>query len=103
LSALPDFSDILNKSRTTGQVLVLPHGTLGFPNVGQHGMFAFYPVYYLDMPTETDEQRNAALRGFVVGVFHIGNMIIDAMSALEPRPIDLKIYDVTDEDDPHFI
>jgi len=103
LAALPDFSSILNKSRTTGQGLVLPHGTLGFPSLGQHGMFAFHPVYYLDMPTETDEQRNAALRGFVVGVFHIGNMIIDAMSALEPRPIDLKIYDVTDEDDPHFI
>lgn len=103
LAALPEFSEILNKSRISGETLVLPHGTLGFLNLGQHGMFAFHPVYYLDMPTETPEQRQAALRGFVVGVFHVGNIIIDAMSALEPRPIDLKIYDVTDEDDPHFI
>ncbi len=103
LASLPEFSEILDKSRISGETLVLPHGTLGFSDVGQHGMFAFRPIYYLDMPTETPEQRHAALRGFVVGVFHIGNIIIDAMSALEPRPIDLKIYDITNEDDPHFI
>ncbi len=103
LAALPEFAEKLNKSRLSGETLVLPHATLGFPHLGQHGMFAFHPVYYLDMPIETPEQRQTALRGFVVGVFHVGNMIIDAMSALEPRPIDLKIYDVTDENDPHFI
>jgi len=103
LSAIPEFSEVINKARSSGQVLVVPHATLGFSDIGQHGMFVFHPVYYLDMPTETVEQRHAALRGFVVGVFHIGNIILDAMSALEPRPIDLKIYDVTDEENPNFI
>lgn len=103
LAALPDFSEILEESRASGETLVLAHGTLGTLQSGQHGMFAFHPLYYLDMPTETPEQRETALRGFVVGVFHLGNIIIDAMSALEPRPIDLKIYDITDEEDPRFI
>jgi|WetSurMetagenome_2_1015567.scaffolds.fasta_scaffold08923_2 signal transduction histidine kinase/CHASE1-domain containing sensor protein len=103
LAAIPEFSEMLDKSRVSGKVLVIAHATLGFPDLGQHGMFAFHPIYYLDMPTETPDQRYNALRGFVVGVFHIGNMIIDAMSALEPRPIDLKIYDATDEEDLHFI
>lgn len=103
LASLPDFSEMLDKARLSGETLVLPHGTLGFSTSGLHGMFAFHPIYYLDMPTETPEQRYTALRGFIVGVFHIGNIIIDAMSALEPRPIDLKIYDLTHKDDPYFI
>ena len=41
----------------------------------QFGFLVFVPIYARDIPLATAEQRHGALRGFVLGVFRVGEMV----------------------------
>jgi len=93
----PDIAPILDHVRDEGEMLAVSHLIIGADNEGQQGMMVFYPVYDITQVNLTIKQRQESLKGFVVGTYHIGNIIDDAMTYLDPRAIDLRIYDISDE------
>ncbi len=94
---------LLKEARDSGNMLAVSHMVLGPDPGGQHGMLVFRPIYAVEQPRHSVTQRRAALRGFVLGVYHVGNVIDDALSALEPRAIDIRVFDVTQKNSPIFL
>jgi CHASE1-domain containing sensor protein len=56
----------------------------------QRCLLMFLPVYQRNAPLEDVEQREAALRGFVLGVFRIKDLVANSFKGLTSR--NLKIY-----------
>ncbi len=59
----------------------------------QMGILVCGPVFRIGELTETVAQRRAALRGFVVGVFRVGQLVEQALSRLEPGGIHVRVLD----------
>ncbi len=55
------------------------------------GFLVYSPVYESD-PGSADGRR---LKGFLLGVFQAGRVVESALASLEPRGIDLAVYDVS--------
>ncbi len=90
--------ETLSRSRTSGQVLATPAITLVQETDHQKGTLVFVPVYYQDS-SDGGSRRH---RGFVVGVFRIGDILETALAYLpnQSRDIDISLYDATDATDP---
>jgi len=65
----------------------------------QAGFLVFVPVYALNQPLETVEERRAAFRGVVLAVFQTGDLISAALGEVNEN--DLKI-DLQDRDAPYM-
>ncbi len=96
----PEIKATLDHVRDEGEMLAVSHLIIGEDDQGQQGMLVFFPVYDITQVNLTIKQRQESLKGFVVGTYHIGNIIDDAMTYLDPRAIDLRIYDVSEENTP---
>ncbi len=94
---------LLQEARDSGNMLAMSHKHVGPDPGGQHGMLVFRPIYAADKPRHSISQRRTALRGFVLGVYQVGDVIDDALSALEPRAIDIRVFDVTRKNTPTFL
>lgn len=88
-----DVRRLLRRSQESGEPLAVSHMTLGSEEEGLSGMVIFQPMYEKDLPTHTVAQRNAALVGYIFGVYRVGEIIRDAMRNLDPRAIDIRFYD----------
>jgi len=74
----------LKRSRETGKLTATARLTLVQEQEKQYGVVVFLPVYGHKGEPDTAGRRRAALRGFVVGVFRIGEMVKSALKAFEP-------------------
>ncbi len=96
---------MLHEARDNNQPVAIAHVTLVPDTANQHGSVLFLPVYTNGMPIQTIAQRREAFAGFVMGVFLIGEVLDNAMQTLEPRPIDIRVFDLSPEtsDDARFL
>jgi len=62
----------------------------------QVGILVLRPIYRRGFPAETVDERRSNLEGFAVGVFRVGDLLDSAIATLEPRGIDVALYDVTE-------
>lgn len=72
----------------------------------QAGVLILLPIYHLDQPIETVEQRHAARRGVLVEVLRIGHIVDLALAPLTAIDGQLYLYDITNGDEHnllHFI
>ena len=61
----------------------------------RYSILVFAPVYHdLPMPAEVD-QRRRHLRGFVLGVLRVGDMVSDALQGAEPGQLSFRLLDLT--------
>jgi len=60
----------------------------------QPGFLIYLPVYRVDLPRNTIEQRRAAVAGFVFSPFRAGDLLREIMSSRE-RDVDLALFDAT--------
>ncbi|QKT04334.1 diguanylate cyclase [Ectothiorhodospiraceae bacterium 2226] len=60
------------------------------PDEGVHAVLGVHPVFARDA---TEGERHASLEGFVVGVLHVGHLVEQALRHLEPRGVDILLYD----------
>ncbi|MDQ2694119.1 MAG: diguanylate cyclase, partial [Pseudomonadota bacterium] len=60
---------------------------------GQSGILVFIPLHHAEISQAPGEQRRRPLRGFVLGSFRIGELVERALAPLEPKGIDLWLYD----------
>jgi len=89
--------DAVNRSRDTGKLTATARVTLVQEEKKQYGVVLFLPVYGPKAMPATVEARRAALRGFVLGVFRIGDMVT---TALKDFDLDSVIYSLHDRTAP---
>lgn len=83
----------MEKARDTGMTSITGKVTLvqETEKTRQSGMLMYLPSYRRGMPTESVEQRRAALRGFVYSPIRMNDFIYGTFSKL-PQDVDFEIY-----------
>jgi len=87
------YRNMLEHARDNNVPMAISHVTLIPDTANQHGSVMFLPIYNSAMPIQTLSQRRHAFAGFVMGVYLVGEVLDQAMKTLEPRPIDIRVYD----------
>ena len=93
LASNPTRLEALNRSRDTGKMTATARITLVQETRRQLGFLIFLPVYRKGARADSVQDRRANLEGFVLGVFRIGDLLESALSQLEPRGVDVALYD----------
>jgi len=84
----------LQRSRDRGERVVTRRIRLVQEAGKQFGVLVIDPVYRRDLGDETIAGRRESIRGFVLGVFGISNMVNNALSSLSiPENAIIEIYD----------
>ena len=114
LAADPAILDMLLQTRVAGQIRISPLIPLQREDRIEYGFTARLPVYNKAdtdavageeeaLAPDTLEKRQLQLRGFAAGTFRIGKIVESALQNLSPSGIDMVIYDVSDEDEKHYL
>ena len=92
LASSPTRLQALNAARASGEPRATARITLVQENAEQFGFLVFSPVYEA---SELDAPRNdpAALKGFVLAVYRVGDMIDKSLSYLTEQPLRLRVED----------
>ncbi len=93
LSSSPTRHATLKNSMDTATPQATGSITLVQENAKQKGFLAFYPIYK-ENPTSV-EKRRENLKGFVLGVYRIGDIFTSSSSNNEPLGIEMSIIDET--------
>ena len=96
----PTRREALQRARDTGRAVATARITLAQDtDEEQAGFLIFVPVYATDASTETITDRRENLKGYAVGVFHVGNIVSQAMSEQKLNGINLRIIDQSADED----
>ena len=85
--------EALSRSRDTGRMVATASITLVQETEHQAGFLVFMPVYDSNATVETVAQRRVHLKGFILGVFRVGDLVEDALANIAPAGIDLELHD----------
>ncbi|MEA2080339.1 MAG: CHASE domain-containing protein, partial [Pseudomonadota bacterium] len=116
LASDPAVLDALQQTRDAGQMRTSPRIPMKREGRIEYGFAARLPVYNKvdtddagaeseeeDAALDTLEKRQLQLRGFAAGIFRIGDIVESALENLSPSGIDMVIYDVSGEDERHYL
>ncbi len=92
--------EALERARDTGDVSATARVQLIVDRDGRFGTLLFAPVYARGEAHASPEARRAALRGFVLAVFRLSDMVDDATQAHSQRGVLLELVDVSDARSP---
>ncbi len=83
----------LEQARDTGQIVV--SGRIELVQEAQHqfGFLVILPIYQQEASCDTVGDRRQHLRGFVLGVFRIGDIVQASLPGLDLNNIDVYFYD----------
>jgi signal transduction histidine kinase/CHASE1-domain containing sensor protein len=93
--SIHDYREALRQARDTGMPAVTGRLTLEQEPDRRFGLLVFLPIYDPGLPRETVEERRQNLRGYVAGVFRIGDMVEASLRGLEWEGMALWIEDET--------
>jgi signal transduction histidine kinase len=87
--------EMLQRGWESGEPVAISHMTLVPETSSQHGFMIFMPIYHkgFSLKTTIPSQRKEGLKGFVLGVYQLGAILDVAMTYLDARPIDIRVYD----------
>jgi len=95
----PERLHALHKARDTGKMMA-SHGVKLVQERGQQtGFVLFQPVYSHGATPKTTKERRENLRGFVVGVFRVGDLVEASLAGTPPAGINFTVYGI-DADKP---
>lgn len=86
--------EALQLARETGQIVATRRIKLVQETTNQYGFLVFMPIYY-PFPEDTIVSRGDNIKGFILGVFRIGDVIEEALQGLNDR-IDFSLRDRED-------
>jgi PAS domain S-box-containing protein len=95
LGSEPARKNALETARDTGEKSVVPV-TLVQESGSQTGLLIFSAVYRTDAPTSNVEERREALKGFVLAVYRVGDLLASVRERAAVGNLDLSIIDLTD-------
>ena len=93
VASILGYHEALQQARDTGLPAVTGRLTLEQEPGRQFGLLVFLPIYGPGLPHATVEERRQNLRGYVTGVFRIGDMVEASLQGLERDGIVLRIED----------
>jgi len=83
--------EALNAARESGQAVTTRWIRLVQETEDQYGVLIVRPVYTEDASLESTQRQGKVLRGYVVGVFRIGDMIEEALRPADPAGLDFWV------------
>ena len=92
--------EALVEARESGQAVTTKWIRLVQEKEDQYGVLIVRPVYAEDEALESAQRRHDALKGYVVGVFRIGDMIEEALRPADPVGLDFWVYQAAQPDFP---
>ncbi len=95
LSTDPVRFQALKKSRDSGLMTATLPITLVQERDIQSGFLAFLPIYKSRTQLFTAQKRRENLKGFVLGVFRIKELLETALTDLQIKGVDILLYDTT--------
>lgn len=85
----------LNQARDTGELVATALITLVQESGDKYGFLIFEPVYQKGFPHLTVEERRKHLKGFIVGVFRVSDLIQVSLRDFGQKNLQLMILDAT--------
>ncbi len=102
LSSIPMVQETLTRARDTGTIQAISH-LIVLEQTDLHGLLMAVPIYKNPQPA-TVAERQQQLRGFLIGIYQVGEILQnEVMSYLESRPIDIRMYDASNDNKTRFI
>jgi two-component sensor histidine kinase len=95
LTSLPSRREVIDRARDSALTAASGRLTLVQERGRQFGVLVLVPVYDRQLPHSTIAQRRSALRGYVAGVYRIGDLVQLALLADESAHIDVTVTDDT--------
>ncbi|HUJ70030.1 MAG TPA: CHASE domain-containing protein, partial [Syntrophorhabdales bacterium] len=93
----------METARDTGTMAATERIKLVQEKADQYGFLLFVPIYRKGAPTNTFEERRKNLRGFVLGVFRIGDIMEKAVAPTPPIGMPFTVYEATGTSKPAFL
>ncbi len=87
--------EALNLARNTGRIVATQRVTLVQETARQYGLLIFDPVYRTKERGLTLVDRREELKGFILGVFRIGDVIEAALHDIHPARVNISLHDET--------
>ena len=95
LASNPIRLEALKLACDTGKAVATAQIVLAQETAKHSGFLIFSPIYHKDAPTNTIEDRRNNLQGLALGVFRVGDILENALAYLEPRGINMYLYDAS--------
>jgi two-component sensor histidine kinase/CHASE1-domain containing sensor protein len=95
LTSLPSRREVIDRARDSGLAAASGRLVLVQERGQQFGVDVALPVYERGPPPSTIAQRRSALRGYVLGIYRIGDLVEAALTGSEASHIDLTVTDDT--------
>ncbi len=95
--------EALSRSCDTRKMVATPRIKLVQEKGNQYGFLVFMPVYEKLASLDTVEERRENLKGFVLGVFRIGDLVETSVGYIERKGIDVHLFDVSNPHDEQFL
>jgi PAS domain S-box-containing protein len=93
LASNPVRREALHQARDTGAPVVSARITLVQEVGRQYGVLIFFPIYGKGVSLDTVKARRAHLRGYILGVIRIGDMVHAALSTFDTKGIRYLLLD----------
>jgi signal transduction histidine kinase/DNA-binding NarL/FixJ family response regulator len=93
LGSSPEYRTLLNRSRDSGQIVSTGKINLFRNGKKQDGIYFLAPLYSGKKDPDTVIERKQSLRGFVLGVYRIRDMITEMVSRYLSKGMNLIIFD----------
>jgi CHASE1-domain containing sensor protein len=87
----PTRSIALNRARDEGKPSATGRIRLVQETGDQFGFLVFYPVYENGIPVESLTDRRKHLKGYVTGVFRIGDLVTRSLDSRDLDGIQLRV------------
>jgi len=92
--------EALHKAMRTGKAAASGPVTLAIERSNTIGILVFIPIYARNAPQDTPEQREAALKGFAVGVYRTADLMLPTLGHFPLRGVGVTLMDTTSQDNP---
>jgi len=103
LGSNPARRTALEEARDTGSMAASRRIKLVQEKGDQYGFLVFAPVYRRGGPLDAVEGRRTNLRGFVLGVFRIGDMLEKTLGSRPQEDIPFSVYDTAAPEEERFL
>jgi len=81
----------LDRARDTGKAVATGSITLVQESRSQKGVLAFLPMF--EGKSATLAERRGNIKGYGVGVFRVGDLLVSALGGVDPNEIAARLYD----------
>ncbi len=93
MMSVPALRQAITRARDEGSPIV--SGLLKMPGLPEGASYVagLYPIYSMEASSQTVPGRRENLRGVVVVIYNLNEIIKDALRELQPEPINLRLLD----------